>query len=58
MYCFKVNGIMKNDKGFKIVCQNCGCENCTEEEDWDYDWDDHPYVLRRYFSCPNCGQTD
>jgi hypothetical protein len=49
---------MEENKGFKIVCQNCGCKDCTEEEDWDYDYDDNPYLLRRYFSCPDCGQTE
>ena len=49
---------MEEDKGFKIVCCNCGYEMCEEMEDWDYGYDDELYLLDRYYYCPNCGQDD
>lgn len=50
--------LIEENKGFKIVCCNCGFEQCEEKEDLDYDYDDNPYLLNKYYWCPNCGQCD
>ena len=50
--------IIEIKNGFRIICDNCGYDKCEEIEDWDYDYDDEPYLLDRYFYCPQCGQSD
>ena len=45
------------DKGFSIVCKNCGFDECKQADEWDYNYDDEPYLLDSYFYCPNCGQA-
>ncbi len=49
------------NKGFKIVCLNCGCEECEQIADYDYGWDgEEEYIIDNgvYIYCPKCGQQD
>ena len=46
------------DKGFKIICLNCGSDNVTYETDIDYDYEENSYESGHYFYCHNCCQTD
>lgn len=48
----------KNNQGFKIVCLDCGYEDCTIESNWDYDSEDNLFNWGNYIYCPNCSQND
>lgn len=47
-----------SEKGFKVICMNCGSNDVFIETDIDYDWDENPYECGYYLRCNNCGSTD
>lgn len=52
---------VNKDKGFKIVCSNCGYEKCEQIADCDDGWDgEEEYIIDNgsYLYCPQCGQQE
>lgn len=47
------------NKGFKIICLECGNEDVDIEEEIDYDYEENPFVSGYYLKCNNtdCGNT-
>ena len=44
------------DKGFDIVCRDCGSKDCTIETELEYEYDETCYINGYYLVCKNCGQ--
>lgn len=44
---------------FTIKCNNCGSDNISIKEDYDYDYDENIVGTGNYYlKCNNCGETD
>lgn len=40
---------------FKIICLECGSENCTIEQSCDYDYEEELVEGLPYLKCQDCG---
>lgn len=49
---------MDTNKGFKIICLECGSENIILREEVDYNWGGCPYVSGHYLECQDCNNTE
>ena len=43
------------NKGFTIICNECGSSNVEIKDVIEYDWDENPYIDGYYLECNECG---
>jgi len=44
--------------GFKIICNNCGCEKCYIYAEYDCDWEENYEYSGSNIICPNCDNEE
>lgn len=57
-YTKTVEDEIQEDKGFTIICNNCGSCDVEFQNDIGYDYDENPYICGHNLVCKNCGQVE
>ena len=43
------------NKGFTIICNDCGSKNCYTQAELDYDYEGVLYIIGYHIYCKDCG---